>query len=172
VLLVRQICEAPLADLARRMRPALVSYFLRRVRDPSEAEDLAHEVFIRLAGTRLDSLRSADAYVFQIAANLLNDRARRNKVREDYVYSISASGAPPEEALDPARIVAGRRSLSSLVARLRELPDRTREIFVLYRIENVKKTDIAAAYDVSVSTVEKEICKATSYLMLFREDVE
>jgi len=170
--LPRQACEPPLTDLARRMRPALVSYFLRRVRDPSEAEDLAHEVFVRLAGTRLDILRSADAYVFQIAANLLNDRARRNKVREEYVYSVVASDVPREDALDPARIVAGRRSLSSLVARLRELPDRTREIFVLYRIENVKKADIALAYDVSVSTVEKEICKATSYLMLFREDVE
>src|ERR1700735_3263760 len=104
--LVRQACEPPLTNLARRMRPALVSYFLRRIRDPSEAEDLAHEVFVRVAETRLDSLRSADAYVFQIAANLLSDRARRNKVREDYAYSISAGDAPPEEQFDPARIVA------------------------------------------------------------------
>ena len=109
------------------MRPALVSYFLRRIRDPSEAEDLAHEVFIRLAGVSLDGLRSADAYVFQIAANLLRDRARRNKVREDYLRSVGAMGDFPDDALDPARIVAGRRSLSALVARLRELQDRTRK---------------------------------------------
>jgi RNA polymerase sigma factor (sigma-70 family) len=169
---VRSAHEPPLSQLSRRIRPALISYFLRRVRDPSEAEDLAHEVFIRLAETPIDSLRSTDAYVFQIAANLLRDRARRLKVRQDYVYSIEVTTEPPAEALDPARIVAGRRSLSSLVARLRELPDRTREIFVLYRIENVPKRDIAIAYDVSVSTVEKEIAKATAYLMLCREDGE
>ena len=154
------------------MRPALVSYFLRRIRDPSEAEDLTHEVFIRLAGVPLDGLRSADAYVFQIAANLLRDRARRNKVREDYLQSVAAVSEPPSDVLDPARIVAGRRSLSELVARLRELPDRTREIFVLYRIENVGKDDIAIAYDISVSNVEKEVAKATAYLMLYREDGE
>jgi RNA polymerase sigma factor (sigma-70 family) len=154
------------------MRPALVSYFLRRIRDPSEAEDLAHEVFIRLAGVSLEGLRSADAYVFQIAANLLRDRARRNKVRDDYLQSVVAVGDAPGDALDPARIVAGRRSLSALVARLRELPDRTREIFVLYRIENVKKDAIAVAYDVSVSLVEKEVARATAYLMLFREEQE
>src|SRR5450756_350333 len=76
------------------MRPALVSYFLRRVRDPSEAEDLAHEVFIRLAGAPLESLRSTDAYVFQVAANLLCDRARRNKVREDYAHSVAGRSPP------------------------------------------------------------------------------
>jgi RNA polymerase sigma factor (sigma-70 family) len=167
---VRPEYEPPLSELGRRMRPALVSYFLRRIRDPSEAEDLTHEVFIRLAGVSLGALRSADAYVFQIAANLLRDRARRNKVREDYLQSVATVGDPTGDVLDPARIVSGRRSLSALVARLRELPDRTREIFVLYRIENVEKDDIAVAYDVSVSQVEKEVAKATAYLMLFRED--
>jgi RNA polymerase sigma factor (sigma-70 family) len=169
---VRPAHEPPLSELSRRIRPALVSYFLRRVRDPSEAEDLTQEVFIRLAGAPLNDLQSADAYVFQIAANLLCDRGRRNKVREDYAHSVDAVTEPPVEALDPARIVAGRRSLSVLVARLRELSDRTREVFVLYRIENVSKRDIAIAYDISISTVEKEVAKATAYLMLFREDGE
>jgi RNA polymerase sigma factor (sigma-70 family) len=168
----RPATEPPLSELGRRMRPALVSYFLRRVRNPHEAEDLTHEVFLRLARAPLDSLRSTDAYVFQVAANLLCDRARRNKVREDYANSIVGNEVLLVESLDPARIVAGRRSLSALVARLRELSDRTREIFVLSRIENVSKRDIAAAYDVSISTVEKEVAKATAYLMLFREDGE
>jgi RNA polymerase sigma factor (sigma-70 family) len=169
---VPSAAEPVLFELGRRIRPALVSYFLRRVRDPSEAEDLTHEVFVRLAEGQLEGIRSIDAYVFQIAANLLRDRARRLKVRDSYAQSLGPITDLPAEMLDPARIVEGRRSLSLLVARLRELSDRTREVFVLYRIENVSKRDIAEAYDISLSTVEKEVAKATAYLMLFREESE
>ena len=161
-----------LDDLCRRFRPALVAYFLRRVHDPTEAEDLAHDVFLRVAGMPLEQLRSADAYIFQVAANLLKDRARRSKVRADYAATEVAAMEGEElsaGSYDPERIEAARRTLAALVARLRELPARTREIFILYRIENLARRDIAQAYALSLSTVEKEIARATAYLMLQRE---
>ena len=164
--------QQQLDDLGRRFRPALLAYFLRRVRNPAEAEDLAHDVFLRLAGVPLEQLRSADAYIFQIAANLLTDRARRWKVREEYAATQVAaadSEEPETHVLDPERIEAGRRSVLALVARLVELPERTREIFILYRVENVARRDIAQAYGLSISTVEKEIARATAYLMLHLE---
>lgn len=164
--------QQPLDDLCRRFRPALVAYFLRRVSNAAEAEDLAHDVFIRLAGVPLEQLRSADAYVFQVAANLLRDRARRRKVRDDYaatqVTAIDAIEAQTK-VFDPERVEAARRSLADLVARLMELPERTREIFILYRVENVARRDIAQAYGLSLSTVEKEVARATAYLVLHRE---
>ena len=161
-----------LDDLSRRFRPALVSFFLRRVGNAAEAEDLAHEVLLRLTGTPIEQLRSAEAYVFQTAANLLCDRARRSRVHNAYIASLPASAESPVDPIDPARIDAGRRSLESIVTRLSELPQRAREIFVLYRIENVPKREIADAYKVSISTVEKDVAKATAYLMLFREEDE
>lgn len=164
--------QRQLDDLCRRLRPALVAYFLRRMHDPAEAEDLAHDVFLRLAGVPLDELRSADAYVFQVAANLLKDRARRAKVRADHVAAEVAAHETQEAkagGLDPERIETARRSLTALVTLLRELPERTREIFILYRIENVARGDIARAYDLSLSSVEKEVARATAYLMLHWE---
>jgi RNA polymerase sigma factor (sigma-70 family) len=161
--------QRQLDDLCRRFRPALLAYFLRRVPSPAEAEDLAHDVFLRLAGIPLEQLRSADAYVFQVAANLLRDRARRGKVRVTYATAqISAAEAQAYEThvFDPERIEAARRCLAALVDRLKELPERTREIFVLYRIENVGRRDIAQAYGLSLSSVEKEVARATAYLML------
>ena len=55
------------------------------------------------------------------------------------------------------------------VVRLEELPDRRRQIFILYRIENVARQEIARAFNLSISSVEKEVARATAYLMLFRE---
>jgi RNA polymerase sigma factor (sigma-70 family) len=164
--------QRQLDDLCRRFRPALVAYFLRRIRNPAEAEDLAHDVFLRVAGIPLEQLRSADAYIFQVAANLLKDRARRSKVRADYAAAELADDEAAgfaKNASDPERIEAARRALTALVARLRELPERTREIFILYRIENVSRGDIAKAYGLSMSTVEKEVARATAYLMLHGE---
>ncbi len=164
--------QRQLDDLCRRFRPALLAYFLRRVRDPAEAEDLAHDVLLRLSGIPLEQLRSAEAYVFHVAANLLKDRARRSKVRDDYAATEGAAGDAEglePHGFDPERIETARRSLAALVARLKELPERTREIFILYRIENVARGDIAQAYGLSISTVEKEVARATAYLMLHRE---
>ena len=163
--------QQKLEDLCRRFRPTLLAYFLRRVHDPAEAEDLAHDVFVRLAGIPLEQLRSAHAYIFQVAANLLRDRARRAKVRADYARSREAPDDAEVEASapDPERIEEARRSLKALVSRLEELPDRRRQIFVLYRIENVARQEIARAFDLSISSVEKEVARATAYLMLFRE---
>ena len=166
--------QRQLEDLCRRFRPALVAYFLRRVPDPAEAEDLAHDVLLRLAAIPLEQLRSADAYVFQVAANLLKDRARRSKIRADYAATAMAAGNSSEQietpGFDPERIEEARRALTALVTRLKELPERTREIFILYRIENVPRRDIARAYELSISTVEKEIARATAYLMVHREN--
>jgi RNA polymerase sigma factor (sigma-70 family) len=164
--------QQPLDDLCRRFRPALIAYFLRRVSNPAEAEDLAHDVFLRLAGVPLEQLRSADAYIFEVAANLLRDRARRRKVRDHYAATQVAAADAVEletQVFDPERVETARRSLAALVARLMELPQRTREIFILYRIENVARRNIAQAYDLSISTVEKEVARATAYLMLSRE---
>jgi RNA polymerase sigma factor (sigma-70 family) len=161
-----------LDGLCRRFRPALLAYFLRRVPNPAEAEDLAHDVFLRLADIPLEQLRSADAYIFQVAANLLRDRARRGKVRNNYAAAeVAAADADEFEthALDPERIESARRSLAALVARLMQLPKRTREIFILYRIENVARRNIAQAYGLSLSTVEKEVARATAHLMLHQE---
>jgi len=58
---------------------------------------------------------------------------------------------------------------AALVARLKELAERTREIFILYRIENVTRQEIAQAFALSLSSVEKEIARATAYPAIHRQ---
>ena len=58
---------------------------------------------------------------------------------------------------------------AALVARLKELAERTREIFILYRIENVTRQEIARAFALSLSSVEKEIARATAYPAIHRQ---
>ncbi len=161
--------EPALAQLSRRYRPPLMSFFLRRVRHHAEAEDLTQEVFARLAAGAPPDLRSAEAYVFQVAANLLRDRARREKVRADYLEGLRTAEMLGVDPIDPGRQAEGRRSMAVFAERLKELPLRTRTMFLLFRMENTSKKAIADSYGVSLSTVEKEIAKAMAYLTLCRE---
>lgn len=151
--------------MSQRFRPALIAFFLRRIRNHSEAEDLTQEVLLRVAqrGAAIDASRP-DAYVFQIAANLLKDRGRRQRVRAAYQAGFAATEGTWVEELDPARVLQAKQSLSTVLAALRELPERTRTIFVLFRLENMKQRDIADMLGISVRTVEQHVVRASVHL--------
>jgi RNA polymerase sigma factor (sigma-70 family) len=148
----------------RDLRPGLIAFFARRVGSLSEAEDLAHDVFIRLATAPANDVRNGKAYVFQIAANLLRDRARRAIVRSRYVGSEQSNDLRHVDQIDPFRISSGREALATLVRTLDELPDRTRKIFLLYRYEQVSRQAIAESFGISVSAVEKHVYRAMALL--------
>jgi RNA polymerase sigma factor (sigma-70 family) len=149
----------------REYRPALMAFFLRRVHNPADAEDLTQEVFIRIASHSDTVMQSADAYIFQVAANLLRDRSRNGKVRSDYVAGMRVVEGAGVETLDPYRVASGREALSLLSAGLDELPERTRQIFLLFRYENLNQRTIAESFGISVSAVEKHIYRAMARLI-------
>lgn len=158
-------------DLAIRYREPLLRYFLRRGLGSDAAEDCAQEVFVRLARKSLNGVDNHEAYLFATASSVILDRARRAQVREadkhdnieDYDFE---SGAP-----SPARVFEGKEALHRLAAILDELPERTREIFLLSRLDRLTNTQLAARYGISVSSIEKHMTKALAFLrMRYRVD--
>jgi RNA polymerase sigma-70 factor (ECF subfamily) len=152
-------------QLNRRWRPALMSFFLRRVRNHAEAEDLTQEVFARLLMSADRPTSSPDAYIFQVAVNLLRDGARRNKVRAEYLQTAVALDEQGVELLDPSHVVGARDALAAFIGGLEALPERTRSIFILYRIENLELETIASSFGISKSAVKKQVMKAMAMLM-------
>jgi RNA polymerase sigma factor (sigma-70 family) len=156
-------------ELTARFRAPLFAYFLKRVRDRAEAEDLTQEAFVRL--TNRPDQRDGEAihaYVFTIASNLLRDRARSRFVRGGPHSSldeiIESSVSTLVEDRTPERVLLAKEALKEVVATLGELGDRTRDIFILSRLENVPHREIAALYGISVSAVEKHVIKALAHL--------
>ncbi|MBJ7439331.1 MAG: RNA polymerase sigma factor [Sphingopyxis sp.] len=152
-------------DLSRRWRPALLSYFLRRVRDHAEAEDLTQELLAKLLKHQGDDFASPEAYIFQMASNLLADRSRRMKVRAQYREMVGRTDDAGIDPIDPFRVAAGRAELSVLAAALASLPERTQTIFILYRLENLGQDKIAETFGISVSAVKKHVARAMAGLM-------
>ena len=68
------------------------------------------------------------------------------------------------EEFTPERVLIGRSDVERVVAALNELSQRTRDIYLLHRLENMKQAKIAELFGISRSTVEKEVMKANMHL--------
>jgi RNA polymerase sigma factor (sigma-70 family) len=158
-------------ELWTRFSGPLMSFFLRRIRDRSLAEDLTQEVLLRIIrASDLDLIDNAESYVFTAAANLLKDYRRRT------LRNPTLNSRPLEEALadeihthlvedrSPERVLLGEATLAEVLQALDELGELTRNVFILFRLENMKQKDIAALYGIGQSTVEKHVMKAVLHL--------
>ena len=156
--------ERFLKQLTERYRQPLNAYFQRRVGSRNEAEDLTQEVFLRLV-KRLDveTLDNPEAFVFTTAANLLRDRFRRGHTQRSHLAEVSQQ-QPGIEELTPERVFDSRQHLEKVIEALEQLDERSRDAFILHRLEGMKHAQIAELYGVSVSSVEKYIIKALAVL--------
>lgn len=155
------------------LRAPLMRFFLRRVRDRAEAEDLTQDAFARLLATaERDRIEDPEAFVFQIALNLLRDRGRKANRRADTQlvlidpHRVSSVTLEFVEDRTPERVLQGRDDIKQVVKALRELNERTRDIYLLFRLENMKQAKIAQMFGISRSTVEKEVMRATLHLAI------
>jgi RNA polymerase sigma-70 factor (ECF subfamily) len=157
--------EGDLRLIVERFQGPLRSFFRKRAFDPQETEDLVQEVFTRLAG-RSDAprLENREAYIFQTAANLLRDRARRDISRAAAFREFAENSRGSFEEISPERVLQGKQGLADLQRALLELPERTRAIFVLHRFEELKYSEIARRLGISVSSVEKHMMDALRHV--------
>jgi RNA polymerase sigma-70 factor (ECF subfamily) len=156
---------ADLQDWFAHYRAALFAYFMRRLRNRADADDLVQDVFIRLS--RLDPsthVFNAEGLIFHTAANLLRDRARRAKSHRHIGELATLEIDPADEEPGVLRVLEARAELSRVIVALHALSERTRHIFVLRRLEHVRVDDIAMYYGISISAVEHHITKAQAYL--------
>ena len=159
-------------ELDRSFRRPLVAYFLKRVKSRNEAEDLTREAFVRLLNhPAKNNGQTIDGYVFTIAANLLRDRAKsaatahlRQNPSVDVRDEKDAPAASPVEDRNPERAPVARQTIEDVLDALAELGERTRDTFILARLEKVQHRKIAAMYGISVRAVETMMMKAMAHL--------
>ena len=160
------------ARLDARFRGPLMVYFLRRKFPRPEAEDLTQEVFVRMLGRKDDvPPDNGEVYIFQIAANLLRDRARRGLTHSagdhaslDAPVDRIASHPALVEERSPERVLLAQESLAEAMQALDELSERTRHIYILHRLEKMRHKEIASLLGLSVSAVEKHVIRAVAHL--------
>lgn len=141
--------------LVREMAPRLKGYFLRQGAEPSTAEDLAQNVFVRVLQS-LDRYRPSgqmDAYFLRIARNLWIDHHRRHArfhvVRQE-VEEADGRDGPDGEAQRLDRADHVRAVLADLEPELRELL----ELAVLQRLPYKEVSEIL---HIPIGTVKSRV---------------
>jgi RNA polymerase sigma-70 factor (ECF subfamily) len=144
-----------------------------------------------LGSEEFPHIQRRDSFLFTIATNLLRDRHRASRRRtpgagQSGVVSRTASVGPetigkeavfgdpvgdiageafePVEDRGPERVLQGCESLAEVLASLETLGERTRDIFILFRLENMKQREIAELFGTTQKAVEKHVLKAVTHL--------
>ena len=161
-LRVRQGDHAAFEQLFKRFYASLADYALRFVESRDAAEDVVQEVFLKLweIRRRLPDADSAGAYLHRAVRNRSLNHLRRRRLWLKWQQE-----SPSEADATPADRSTEEAELTDLVRRaVKDLPPRTREVFLLSRDQCLTYPEIAATLSISVKTVETLMGRALKAL--------
>ncbi len=136
-----------LTALYDRYADALFGHALWRTGRRQDAEDLVHDLFVRLAerGAALVLVRDPRAYLHRM---LRNDAVARRKASPPSTVELDEAVMVPTSE-NPARAAEA----SQLMTRLARLPDEQRLVVALHLLEGFSFREIADAEHVSLFTI-------------------
>jgi RNA polymerase sigma factor (sigma-70 family) len=158
-------CHVVLMDGVKQRIHFLRNLLRRRGRSRHDADDLIQEAFLRLhLYCRDQEIRKQDAFLARTVFNLsvdLHRKEHRGRYCNEPLESLLLVDVGPT----PDEYFAASQRLEEVLAVLDGLTPRTREIFLMHRIEGHSCGQIATHFGISVSAVEKQIAKAVLSLM-------
>ncbi|MEJ1977957.1 MAG: RNA polymerase sigma factor [Acetobacteraceae bacterium] len=147
-------------------RREVQTYLAGRLRDQEVAADLTQDTFLRFAEQGASAAVVHDrSYLYRTAHNLAIDHARRAGRHRTDVTPHDELADIAEDRPGPEEIAGARERLDFLRAAIQELPERTRQVFVLHRIEELTYGEVAARLGISESSVQKHLAKALQHVM-------
>lgn len=143
----------------------LDSFLRHHLRGSSDVADVRQDVLVRVyKAAETDPPGNPRAFVYAVARNLLIDRFRRERIVSiEHVMDLDALHVPTEEA-GPFEAVSARQELAMLQAALQSLPERTRAIVSMRRIQGLSQKETAKTLGVSEPTVERHVSRGVRLL--------
>jgi len=142
---------------------------LSLLRNPSEAEDVVQDVFVRVLQRQqeLSAVLDLRPWLVRIAWNLAIDRTRRirpQQMDDAFAAAIVSAGLPADQALAEAGRI--RRVLDAM----ERLPKRERQALLLSAMEELSTAEIGAILGKSESSVRSLLFRARAHLRQRLED--
>ena len=153
---------SPVEQLYANHHGWLRGWLHRRLGHSADAEDLAHDTFIRVLRSKHDAqeLRQPMAFLATIANGLLINRWRRQAIERAYLEALAAR--PIAEEPSPEDRYLTIETLLQLDSLLIGLSARVRQIFFLSQLDGLTYPQIATQLSLSVAQVQRAMGKAFS----------
>lgn len=141
--------------------------FLRARGAGDAAEDLLHEVWLRISRVRSGPVASPLAYLYSVANMAMIDRHRSavQAARRDAEWSGTRRDREPS----PEAGVADAQEVASVLAVIERLGPRAATAFRRHRIDGIGQRQVADELGISLSTVESDLRGAYRALLEWRE---
>ncbi|MDB6038816.1 MAG: hypothetical protein JWM99_2657 [Verrucomicrobiales bacterium] len=172
MLRVKQGDAEAFEELVEKYKRPVLNLVYRMIGDPTEAEDLAQNVFVQV-------FKSADRYrvsakfstwLFTIARNLcLNEIRRRKRHPADSLDAPSFNDEEPRQYQDqktaaPSENLAESELISKIEEAVHELPENQRTALLLFRDRELAYEDISEVIGCSLSATKSLIHRARETL--------
>ena len=174
MLRVKRGNRAAFAELVEKYRQPVMNLVYRTLRDETEAEDLAQNVFLQVYKSRNRYKRTAkfSTWLFTIARNLcLNELRRRSRHRAESLEETHGEyeGQPQRQYEDKKNFLPTETLLHSELAQkieeaLVELPENQRTAILLCRQEDLSYEEIARVLGCSLSATKSLIHRGREVL--------
>jgi RNA polymerase sigma-70 factor (ECF subfamily) len=134
---------------------ALTAFVYRRVKDRSVAEDIVHDVYLKIHA-RIGQLKDTEklmGWIYRITRNTITDYFRSNSKRPIEEMHWDDEKHPLNDCVE-----------TCLREMLGELPEKYREALELTEIRNVSQTELAARLKISYSGAKSRVQRARHLL--------
>lgn len=167
------------AALEERQYPLVLRFFYKNVYDPTDAEDLAQETFIRIYRglPKFKGEAKLDSWIHTIAVNCLINyyrEQRRNNGRtvslasmphrDEYDSFRDSEEVVPSEERGPEQLVLSSELEEKLRRAANKLPLHMRDVFELQGFEGLSYEDTAAMLDIPLGTMKSRLNRARANL--------
>jgi RNA polymerase sigma-70 factor (ECF subfamily) len=162
--------ESAFGFLVQKYRRPMVGFMYRFCHNPSAAEELAQEVFLRVYRSRTGYEPSAKftTWLYRIATNLAVNYARdtrherpENTVRLDEPDQETGTTPDlPAEALSAEEQIVKRERLAAIRSKVNALPERQRIAVIMHKYQEMDYREIAGVLKLSESATKSLLFRA------------
>ncbi|WP_185816948.1 RNA polymerase sigma-70 factor [Hymenobacter metallilatus] len=157
------------AELYERYWPRLLDAAYRRLHSREAAEEVVQDVFVSLWHKRHEVLiQQVPNYLLTAVKYRVIDALKLRMSREQYVERTLPQRTAEDHSTEEA--VAADDLSGALLHSLLQLPEHTREVFRLSRLEHQSVPEIAEKLHISPKTVEYHLTRALKALRVSLRD--
>jgi RNA polymerase sigma-70 factor (ECF subfamily) len=148
-------------ELFVRFYRRLCLFSFRYTEDEDASQDVVQELFIKLWTNRHQVIihDTVSAYLFRSARNASLNYLRSQKNKQNVLKKMQLPEIQTE-----SEDVEFENFLIQLQECVDQLPERSRQVFVMNRFQELKLADISEKLEVSVNTIKNQLWKSLQYL--------